>query len=129
MENLEQNKSVENLTRILKGSVLSIIISLLLLVIFATLLTYTNLQESIITPVVIVISAISILIGSSISTLKIKKNGLLNGGLVGIIYISIIYALSSILGSGFTLTISSIIMILASIVAGMIGGIIGVNLK
>ena len=115
--------------RIIKGSVTAIIITLILLFIFAILLTYTKLQETIISPVIIVVTAISILIGSSISTLKIKKNGLLNGALVGIIYIITIYLISSLTGSGFECNINTIIMMVSSVVAGMLGGIIGVNLN
>lgn len=129
MENLDKNELSSNLIRIVKGSITSIIITLILLFIFAILLTYTNIQENVISPVVIVITAISILIGSSVSTLKIKKNGLLNGALVGIIYILTIYLLSSITGSGFSCNINTIIMMVSSIIAGMLGGIIGVNLN
>lgn len=129
MENLDKNELSSNLIRIIKGSIASIVITLILLFIFAILLTYTSLQENVINPVVIVITAISILIGSSISTLKIKKNGLLNGALVGIIYIVTIYLISSITGSGFNCNINTIIMMISSVIAGMIGGIIGVNLN
>ena len=93
------------------------------------ILTYTNISESVITPVIIIISAISILIGSSISTMKIKKNGLVNGLLVGLIYMFFIYIVSSIINTGFALNTNSIIMILSGIVAGIIGGIVGVNIK
>lgn len=129
MENLDKNELSTNFIRIIKGSVTAIIITLILLFIFAILLTYTKLQENIISPVVIVVTAISILIGSSISTLKIKKNGLLNGAFVGIIYIATIYIISSLTGSGFSCNINTIIMIVCSIIAGMLGGIIGVNLN
>lgn len=129
MENLEKSEVSTNLMRIVKGSIVAIILTLVLLFIFAILLTYTNLQENIINPVIIVITAISILIGSSISTLRIKKNGLINGALVGLIYILAIYLLSSLLGSGFTCNINCIIMMASSMVAGMLGGIIGVNLN
>ena len=129
MGNLEKNELSENLIRVAKGSVTAIVITLILLFIFAILLTYTKLQENIISPVVIVVTAISILIGSSISTLKIKKNGLLNGAFVGIIYIATIYIISSLTGSGFSCNINTIIMIVSSIIAGMLGGIIGVNLN
>ncbi len=96
MNSINENEFVKNIIRIIKGSIISIILTLLLLLIFAIILTNTSLGENIINPVIIVISVISILIGSSISTLKISKNGLLNGGLVGIIYILTIYLLSSI---------------------------------
>ena len=123
MENkLENNK---NIVRIIKGSVTAIIVSLILLLIYATLLSYTNISETTMTPVVITISGVSILIGSTISSLKIKKQGMLNGALVGLIYILFIYILSSILLTGFEINTKSIIV---STVAGMIGGVIGVNL-
>lgn len=121
MENKIESEFTKNLIRILKGSITAIIFTLILLFIFAILLTFTPLQENIINPVIIVISAISILVGSSISTIKIKKNGLLNGSLVGFIYILTIYLISSITCVGFAFNIYSIIMIIASIIAGMIG--------
>jgi len=129
MENIDKNEMLENGVRIIKGSITSIVVTLIFLLIFAFLLTYTNIQESLINPVIIVVTAISILLGSSISTMKIKKNGFLNGACVGIIYILTIYLISSLTGTGFSLEINSIIMIISSIIAGMIGGIIGVNLK
>ena len=129
MDNLEKKEAKENLIRIIKGSGVALGITLLLLFIFAVLLTYTNIAESVIKPVIIIVTAISILIGSSLSTLKIKKNGLLNGAIVGFIYIFSLYIISSITGSGFNLNIISIVMIAASVAAGMVGGIIGVNLN
>lgn len=128
MENIKESEFSKNIIRIVKGSVTAIILTLLLLLIFAVLLTYTELKENTINPVVIVITGVSILVGSSISTLKIKKNGLVNGFLVGLIYIITIYFISSIAGAGFKINLYSIIMILVSIAMGMIGGVIGVNL-
>lgn len=129
LENIKESEFSKNIIRIVKGSITAIILTLILLLIFATLLTYTNLKENTINPVIIVITGISILVGSSISTLKIKKNGLINGFFVGLIYIITIYLISSIILTGFKVNFYSIIMILVSIIMGMIGGIIGVNLK
>lgn len=128
------NKSVEavaqnDLVRILKGSIVSIIITLIILLIFALLLAYTNMPETMIIPVVIATSGISILIGSIISSRKIKKQGLINGGFVGLIYITTIYILSSIIQKDFSINTYSIIMIVACVFAGCLGGIIGVNQK
>lgn len=129
MENKIENEFLKNIIKIIKGSVGGIILTLILLLIFAAVLTYTNVEESTIKPVIIVITVISILVGSSISTLKIKKNGMINGAIVGLIYILTIYLISSITGSGFALNIYSIIMIIAAIISGVIGGIIGVNIS
>ena len=121
-------KADKNIIRIIKGSVFSILITLILLLIYAILLTSTNIPESTMSVVVITITGISILIGSSISSFKIKKRGIVNGGLVGLIYIITIYLISSIALMGFSMNITSIIMLIVAIVIGMIGGIIGVNL-
>ena len=99
------------------------------LFIFSIILTYTNISEATIVPVIIVVTAISILIGSSIGNIKIKKNGILNGALVGGGYILILYLISSLLNVRFSLNIQSVIMIAVGVVFGIIGGIIGVNKK
>jgi len=118
-----------NIKRIIKGSLLSIVITIILLLIFATLLTYTSLAENTIPIVILVITGISILIGSQISTVHIRKNGIINGGLIGIIYILVIYLISSIVTGNFSLSIYSGIMIVVSMITGALGGIIGVNRK
>lgn len=125
--NIESSNN--NFVKILKGSVFSILITLVLILIYSAILTYTKLNESTIPIVVIAITAISILIGSLISSVNIKKNGLTNGALVGLIYILTIYLLSSIISKNFSLNMYSWFMIIASIMAGAIGGIIGVNKK
>ncbi len=50
------------LTSIAKGVGIALLSTLILLLLFATLLTYTTLSETIITPVIIIVTAISILI-------------------------------------------------------------------
>ena len=124
-ENLSE--SGNNIKRIIKGSVISIVITLIALVIFASLLTYTSISESTIPTVTIIITVISILIGSSLCMSTVKKNGIINGILVGLIYIAFIYILSSIIEGNFALNLKSIIMIIGAIIAGAVGGIIGVN--
>ena len=124
---MERSKQEQNIIRIVKGSLFAIVLTFIFLFIFATILTYSNVPESTITPIVIIITAISILIGSAMSTRNISKNGMINGGMVGLIYITFLYVLSSIVFSGFQLSLKSIIMIISAILAGIIGGIIGVN--
>lgn len=68
---------------IFKGTTIALGATFALLLIFSVVLAYTNVSESTITPVIIVVTAISILVGSSIGNMKIKKNGILNGALVG----------------------------------------------
>lgn len=118
-----------SITNIAKGVGIALLVTFILLLILATVLTYTEISETVINPVIIVITAISILIGSSIGNIKIKKNGLLNGALIGGIYILTIYLISSILNWRFNLEIQSIVMIIIGMIFGILGGIIGVNKK
>jgi putative membrane protein (TIGR04086 family) len=118
-----------SIARILKGTMFSIVITIVLLIAFSTLLAYSSIKESTIPVVVLVITGISILIGSQISTRNIKKNGIINGTLIGLIYILLIYILSGIIGKNFSLNLYSVIMIIISMIMGGLGGIIGVNMK
>ena len=120
---------MENILNILKGTMISIILTLILLFIFATILTYTNVAEGTIPAVIIVITAISLLIGSSVVGRKARKNGLLNGAIIGTIYLLLIYMISSIVGGNFNIGFKSIIMIFVGILFGILGGIVGVNTK
>ena len=65
----EKNKNIVN---ILKGTVISILLSLILLTIYSALLSFTNISESTMTTVVLVITGISILLGSSMSSINSK---------------------------------------------------------
>ena len=122
----DKNKNAIN---ILKGTIISILLTLILLTIYSALLSFTNISENTMVPVVLVMTGISILVGSSMSSINIKRQGMLNGGLVGLIYMLFIYTLSSIFLVGFELNLNCILMIIIGIITGMLGGIIGVNLS
>lgn len=126
MENYQTigNKTIKNIA---KGVGIAFLSTLLLLLVFSIILTYTNVSENTITPVILIVTSISVLIGSSIGNIKIRKNGIINGGIIGGSYILLLYLVSSILNWRFGLNMQSIIMIVLGIVFGIIGGIIGVN--
>jgi len=124
-----QGEGSKTIVQITKGVGIALIMTMVLLIIFSAILTYSQVSEDVITPVILVITGISILIGSSVGNIKIKKNGLLNGALIGGMYILIIYLISSILNWKFGLNSQSIVMIVVGMVFGVLGGIIGVNKK
>ena len=129
MENIlsKYKQEKDNLIQILKGIGISFVSTIIFLVIFAIILTYTQVAENTINPVIILITALSILIGSSIANIKLKKNGLINGAIIGGIYMLIIYLISSILNWKFGLNLQSLIMIVVGVIFGILGGILGVN--
>ena len=127
METFENNNVF---LKIIKGVGISVIFTIICLTVFSALLTYTNLSESLIQPVVIAVTGIGILVGSFFATRKMKKNGIFKGISVGLIYILLIYLISSIVNNAnFALNMGSLAMGAVGILCGAIGGIIGVNMS
>ena len=77
MNNIAKINKNNNIYTIGKGFIISLILTLISIFIYAIILVNTTVSEKTIKPVVITITGISILVGSSISSLKIKKNGIL----------------------------------------------------
>lgn len=122
-------KSEKQSMCIIRGVLISFLFTICMLTIFSILLVYTNLSEETIKPVIITITGISILIGSSIGTRKLHKNGLISGGIIGSSYILMLYLISSIISSNFAINWISVIMIIIGLIGGIFGGIVGVNVK
>ena len=127
MNNVQIEKTDNIAIKISKGLIISFIVSLISIFIFAILLAYTNISDSIIPIVIVFLTFVSILIGSIISMRKVSKNGLINGAIIGGTYVLLLYLISSILNTGFTFNIYTVIMIIAGIISGIVGGIIGIN--
>ena len=117
-----------NFKVIIKGSLLALLISVVFLFVFSLILSYTNLDNKFINPIIIFVMSLSIILGSIMSSRKINKKGIINGGSVGCLYILLIYILSSFILKDFSLNLYSLIAIIISIVTGMLGGVIGVNM-
>lgn len=113
----------------LKGLVISIITTIMLILCFSMILVKTDFNEQYIDTVIVIISSVSILIGTSISTIKIKKNGIFNGIIVSLFYMLILYVCSSILNGKFSIEAGTIYMLIFGVLLGILGGIIGVNIK
>lgn len=113
---------------VIKGELFSILINTIGLILLAILMTYSTIAETAIPILVIAINTISIFIGTSIATINLQKNGILNGVLIGIIYIVIYFIISLVTGNINTLNPKLILLVTLGIIAGAIGGIIGINL-
>lgn len=120
---------MDKLKSITKGIIVSYIITIVLIIVFSFILVKTNISEQSTNTVIIIISSVSILIGTSISTIKLKKHGIINGIIISSIYMLILYIFSSILNQNFLININTILMLSIGIILGIFGGIIGVNIK
>ena len=124
--------SIKNMS-LLKNFLFSFCISIILIligfVIYAVILTNTNIKEDNIGIVIACIYGISVLIGSILFNSKIAKKGIINGCFLGILIFLSIYIISSIIYRTFSLNFFGFLIMLFCIGMGGIGGIIGVNLK
>ncbi len=112
-----------------KGVFGGYLILLIEVLIYSILLAYTAIPESSISNCVFIFSLLSVFIASSIVSIKIKENGMKNGGIVGFLYITLVYLLGSFLEGNFTITTQMITTMIFNILVGMVGGIVGVNLS
>ena len=85
MNNIKiENGTDTRLPNLLKGLIFSFLITLISIFLFAIILTYTNISEKTIPIFITVLTFISILIGTIIGSRNIRKNGMLNGAIIGV---------------------------------------------
>ena len=108
---------------------IALCISLVLVLVFAFLLKFTNIPDSAISPVNQVIKGVSIFLGVFIGLKKCKELGLVSGLLIGFIYTLLAFLVFSILSGSFTFNITLLTDIVFGAIIGAICGIISVNIK
>ncbi|MBQ8424488.1 MAG: TIGR04086 family membrane protein [Clostridia bacterium] len=122
-----KNLSNENVIfDFLKGIIISIIISLGLIVLFALSLKWLDLAEKLIVPITFAIKYISVIVGS-LFAVKGESKGLLKGALFGLIYSLSSFLIFSILAKTFIFDLTSLLDLVSSILLGALIGIIKVN--
>ncbi len=114
---------------IVKGTLIALSFSLVGILIFAFILKFTNISESVITPINQVIKGVSIFLGVFIALKKQKEIGLVSGLLIGLIYTIFAFLVFSILAGHFVFDISLLIDMAFGSIIGGICGIISVNIK
>ncbi|HHV46046.1 MAG TPA: TIGR04086 family membrane protein [Tissierellia bacterium] len=114
---------------ILKSLAVAVLLTVILLLILTALLTFTSLKEDRIPLINTVIMILSIVIGSISLAFKVEEKGWLNGGLIGILYFLVVLLINFLFIKPFIFDIYTIGKLLICTVAGVIGGMIGVNIK
>lgn len=114
---------------ILKGSLVSLAISLVLILIFAFFIKYVAVPENAIKPINQVIKGISLLVGTFIALKKSSQMGLVSGLLIGLSYIILAFIVFSILDGNFEFSKTLVNDLLFGGIIGGICGVIAVNFK
>lgn len=111
------------------GTMTALAVSLLLVLVFAFVLKFTNIPDSTIKPVNQIIKAISVFVGVFFSLKKTRELGLIIGFLIGFVYTLLAFLVFSILSGNFVVDITLFTDLAFGAVIGAICGIICVNIK
>ena len=118
-----------NIVSMVKGIGIAYLITIPLFWIFAFFLYYTDFPDKFFPSAVIITTLVSILVAGWISTSRIKSKGWLNGGIVGLLYMGILFLVSSLAYRDYSINSHVIIMFIIGVITGSIGGILGINLR
>lgn len=129
MAKLKAKFSSPFLSSVLKGALIAVSVSLVLILIFALLIKFLNIPDGAIQPVNQVIKIVSILVGTLLGLKKFPQKGLLTGAVIGISYTILAFLIFSMLGRTFSLNASLFIDMLFSVIIGGLCGIFFVNKK
>lgn len=112
---------------IIRGLMLAIIISLMLLMVCSLILHLTAVPETVTPYLACGASILSVLCGSYYTGKRIGFRGWLHGGAVGILYIVVLILAGVLVGNGFTLGLKLCTKLFLGLVFGVAGGMWGVN--
>lgn len=114
---------------ILKGLGYSFIITLIVLLSYNLLLTYTSVSEDSVSIVTSFITIAAAAFGGLYACKHIQENGLIYGFLVGASYIILLIIMFYLAKENYIFDITILYKAILVSIAGGIGGVLGVNLK
>ena len=119
--------SGSNVLILLKGTILALVLSVVLIFIAALVLYFTPLPEKTAPYLVFGISLAAILVGASFAGKKIGARGWLNGGIVGLLYVVLMLSAGLIILDNMTVGWNFITKLFLGFAFGAAGGMWGVN--
>ncbi len=125
----EEKNTTRQMKAVIKGAVFAIIISVLLFMFLALVMLYTPLPQEAATAIAAAISLLCVFVGAYLCAKASGEKGWLWGSVCGLIYYIILYisALSAV--KEFNFSLKTFIMTIIGMLAGMLGGIWGINSK
>ncbi|MEG0872807.1 MAG: TIGR04086 family membrane protein [Clostridia bacterium] len=109
--------------------IVSFAIAIILLCVTGAIFAYTNIADRHLSSFIFGIVMLCVLIGSTILSRKIKEKGLLHGAIFGFLFCILVYFFTVIAYTGFFISNTLGLYLAISVLSGVIGGIIGVNIK
>ena len=124
---MENERIGNGFFEIIKGVALALGLSFLGVIIIASLLPATGMEERVLYPLVQTVKVVAVFIGA-IATVRSDK-GLLKGAVVGLLFTALSYLTFSAIGGDFSLSWLILCETLLCVASGGIAGAIAVNVK
>lgn len=123
----EKEKKKLQFTALFKGIAFSIAMTLILILVITCVCYWGNVSEKILGLMLFAASAVSVLFSSILMTKSIKHSGLIYGALNGLGYFIVIFVAAICFSGKFAPSAQSITMLAGAVLAGALGGVMGVN--
>ncbi len=104
-------------------------VTVVLVMLFALLLCYTDIGEEWVSRGARIITLFSVALAGALCASGGRRGGWLIGGISGALYMVALYALGYIIFGEIELSAVSALRVLYGLLAGVVGGIIGINMK
>lgn len=115
--------------KIFIGSAVSLAISVLFMCVLAVFVFFLNVSDRTTTMLIFALSALAVFLGALLLAKNIPSRGLINGLILALIYFLVLSAVSFAVTGGISLNSTNLFRFLATLFAGMLGGILGINGK
>lgn len=112
---------------LLRSTIISVIISLLCVLVFALIVNLADVGENVIAPVNTIIKILSVFFGCAIG-FKDKSKGAIKGALSGLLYTLLSILIFGIISHSVKISALNLMDVGIGIIAGTISGIIAVNI-
>lgn len=119
----------KRLSVIIKGVVLSLVLTLMLSALLAAAVFFGDISDNAITAFVFFIAALSCIAGAYASGKALESKGLITGGTLGLIYYIVLFFAAAIIKKNISSDSHMLIMLVAAVFSGMLGGVLGMPRK
>ncbi len=118
-----------NAMSVLKSLLISYGFTFVVFAVFALLLTYTSMPDSIIGTVVFVTMVFAIMLSGFMVARRATSRGWLNGAVGGLLYVLFLYILGALFVTGLVFDKHVVMLLIIGFLSGAFGGIVGINMK
>lgn len=125
----EETYDFMQMVAITKGMGVAYGITCIFFLAYGILITYTEMSYDNLPLVALVTTAIASVVVGYDWAVCMKKKGIISGSLAGIFYTLILFLITFLVNQAFEWELTKLIMMMVSILAGAIGGILGANRK